>query len=130
MRTEILDYINTLSLGGFLLSQEIPFEENGDPLYLKNLKKIYVGITEYATEPLITTLSSENINSETTTIRIFFAADAKSLPTNYDTLVEDLRAAKDIDTIDGIFRREVSVETTFESDALVTQLEIRLTKIT
>jgi len=130
MRTEILDYINTLSLGGFLLSQEIPFEDNGDPLYLKNLKKIYVGITEYSTEPLITTLSSDNINSETTTIRIFFAADAKSLPTNYETLVEDLRAAKDIDTIDGIFRREVSVETTFESDVLVTQLEIRLTKIT
>ena len=130
MRTEILDYINTLSLGGFLLSQEIPFEENGDPLYLKNLKKIYVGITEYSTEPLITTLSSENINSETTTIRIFFAADAKSLPTNYDTLVEDLRAAKDIDTIDGIYRREVSVETTFEADALVTQLELRFTNIT
>lgn len=130
MRTEILDYINTLALGGFLLSQELPFEENGEPLYLKNLKKIYVGIAEYSTEALIKTFSSVDINSETTTIRIFFAADAKSLPTNYETLVSDLRAAKDIDTIAGIYRREVSVETTFEADALVTQLELRFTNIT
>jgi hypothetical protein len=130
MRTEILDYINTLSLGGFLLSQELPFEENGDPLYLKNLKKIYVGIPEYSTEALIRTFSSQDINSETTTIRIFFAADAKSLPTNYEALVSDLKAAKDIDTIANIYRREVSVETTFEADALVTQLEMRFTNIT
>lgn len=130
MRTEILDYINTLSLGGFLLSQELPFEENGDPLYLKNLKKLYVGIPEYSTEALIRTFSSQDITSETTTIRIFFAADAKSLPTNYEALVTDLKAAKDIDTIANIYRREVSVETTFESDALVTQLELRFTNIT
>jgi hypothetical protein len=130
MRAEILDYINTLSLGGFLLSQEYPWIDSGTTtLYIKNPKKIYVDAIEYSNEPFIQTLNSVNINNETSTVRIYFACDAKQIPSNYDTLVSDIKAAKDITTIDGIQRRQVDVTTAMESDLLVTTVELRFTKL-
>lgn len=129
MRTEVLDYINTLSLGGFLVSQELPWESDGNALYIKNLKKIYVGVTEYQNEPIIQTLDGTNINNEVTVIRIYFACDAKQLPSNYDTLVSDLKLAKDITTIDSVQRRQVDVTTDLQADILVTALELRFTKL-
>jgi len=129
MRTEVLDYINSLALGGFLLTQELPWEADGSPLYVKNLKKIYVDVPEYQNEPIIQTLNGININNEITIIRIYFACDAKQLPTNYETLISDLKLAKDITSIDGIQRRQCDIVTSMEGDALVSQLEIRFTKL-
>jgi len=130
MRTEILDYISTLNLGSFIVSQELPWEESGQALFLKNLKKIYVDATQYQNESLITALNGLNINNETSIVRILFACDAKQTPANYDTLVTDLKSAKDITTIDGVRTRQCDVTTDIENDSLVTTLEIRFTKIT
>jgi hypothetical protein len=130
MRTEILDYISTLNLGSFLVSQELPWEESGQALFLKNLKKIYVDATQYQNETLITALNGLNINNETSIVRILFACDAKQTPANYDTLVTDLKSAKDITTIEGVRSRQCDVSTDIENDSLVTTLEIRFTKIT
>lgn len=128
MRTEVLDYINTLSLGGFYVTEELPWDSDGNPLYLKNPKKIYVDTTEYTTDPLIQTLDALTINNETATVRIYFACDAKQLPSNYDTLVSDLRAVKNI-AVDGVQNRTVTLATDFKSDLLVTRLEVRFTKL-
>jgi hypothetical protein len=128
MRTEVIDYISSIGLGGFFLTQELPWDSDGNPLYLKNPKKIYVGVTEYSTDPLIQTLDSLTINNETTSVGIFFACDAKQLPSNYDALVSDLRAVRNI-AIDGVQTRTVEITTEFEADLLVTQLEVRFTKL-
>lgn len=129
MRQEIIDYINSLALGGFLLSTEYPFEESGTPLYIKNLKKIYVDMPEKANETLIQALNGLNINTQLTTVRMYFSCDAKTLPSNYETLVDDLVLAKDITAIEGIFRREAEVSTDIQSDILVTTIEVRFTKL-
>jgi hypothetical protein len=129
MRQEVLDYITGLALGGFLLSQEVPWSDNTIPLYIKNLKKIYVDNVEYLSEPLIATLGTLSINQQTRTIRIYFANDAKTVPSNYDTLVEDLITVKDIDLADGTNRREADVRVSYENDVMVTEIEIRFTKI-
>lgn len=129
MRQEVIDYINSLPLGGYLSTEEIPWTDNGTPLYLKNLKKIYVDNAEYVSENLISTLGSLQINQETTSIRIYLANDAKTIPSNYDTLISDLKAAKDITTIEGLHRREVDVNVTYENDIMVTELEVRFIKI-
>lgn len=129
MRQEVLDYINSLALGGYLLSNDSPWRDNGVPLYIKNLKKIYVDNTEYLSEPLIATLGTVRINQETQTTRIYFANDAKTVPSNYDTLVQDLRASKDISMTDGFNRREADVRVSYENDVMVTEIEIRFTKI-
>jgi hypothetical protein len=129
MRQEVLDYINSLALGGYLLTEESPWRDNAIPLYIKNLKKIYVDNVEYLSEPLIATLGTLSINQQTRTIRIYFANDAKTVPSNYDTLVEDLITVKDIDLADGTNRREADVRVSYENDVMVTEIEIRFTKI-
>lgn len=129
MRQQILDYISTVNLGSFILSQELPWEESGTALYLKNLKKIYVDTTEYQDEPLIQTLSGSNINNEISIVRVYFSCDAKQLPADYDDLVTDLKLGKDIVTDDGFLNRQCNVETDIANDVLSTTLEFRFTKI-
>lgn len=130
MRQDIIDYIQSLSLGSFILSQELPWTDSGTELYLKNVKRIYVDVTRYNTEPLIQTLDGMSINSDISTVGLYFSADAKQLPSNYDTVVADLRQAKDIElSTQGNFRRECDVTTEFQNDLLVTQFEYRFTKL-
>lgn len=130
MRQEIIDYCQSLALGGFAVSTELPFSDSGVALYLKNVKSIYVDVPQYETQAIIRTLDSISISDLVTTVRLYFSADAKSLPANYDDLVSDLRSAKDITTITGYNRREVDVETDYTQDALVTQFTFRFTKLT
>jgi hypothetical protein len=129
MRQEVLDYINTLSLGGFLLTSEYPWDDNGTALYIKNPKKIYVDNPQTSAEPFIQTLGSTTFNNETTSISVYFSTDAKQISPQYDTLVSDLKTGKDITTIDGLNRRECDVTTSFENDLLITELEYRFTKL-
>jgi hypothetical protein len=130
MRQDMLDYIGGLSLGGFILSQELPWTDSQTPLWLKNPKRIYVDTPEYIVDRLYSTLDGTDVSNQTTSVRIYFSADAKQLPADYDDLVSDLRLGKDINATEGITRREVEVTTEFEDDLLVTQLEIRFTKLT
>jgi hypothetical protein len=129
MRQEVLDYINSLALGGYLLTEESPWRDNAIPLYIKNLKKIYVDNVEYISEPLIATLGTLSINQQTQSTRIYFANDAKTVPSNYETLVVDLKAVKDITIDEGFNRREVDVRVSYENDVMVTEMEVRFTKL-
>ena len=129
MRQEVLDYIQSLDLGSYTVSNELPWEESGTTLYTKNLKKIYVDIDQFEVDPLIVTFSGLNINNEVTVIRIFFANDAKNIPPTYSDVVQGLKSAKDIEVAQGFNRREALVSTTIEADRLVTEVELRFTKL-
>lgn len=129
MRQQVLDYINTLSLGGFLLTEEIPWSDNDVPLYIKNLKKIYVDNTEYVSTPVIQTLSALSISNEETISKIYLANDAKTVPANYDILIADLQLAKDITTVEGVRTRECDVSVSYQDDVMITEIEIRLTRL-
>lgn len=129
MRDEILEFVQTLNLGTVTVSSELPWTDNNVPLYLKNLKKVYVDIDNITSEPFITTLNGLNISNEVTSVRIYFANDAKVLLPNYSDVVSALKEAKDITTIDGVQRRDVVVTTSIENDVLVTELEFRFTKL-
>ena len=130
MRTDVLDYLQTLNLGTFIVSTELPFSESGTPLYIKNLKKVYVGVDQYIVEPIISTLSGVNITRDTVAVTVYLANDAKSLTPNYDEVVGLIRAAKDILPTAGFNSREVDVQTSFDADKLVTQIELRFIKLT
>jgi hypothetical protein len=129
MRQQVIDFINTVSLGGFTLSREIPWDSDGSPLYIKNLKKIYVDAVQYANTPIVRALNGLSISNEVTSVTVYLACDAKQLPSNYDSLISDLKKAKDITTISGINNRECDVTTETQADMLITELEFRFTKI-
>lgn len=130
MRQEVIEYLQNENLGVYTVSTELPWNESGERLYLKNLKKIYVDTNQFLVEPLITTFSGLNISNDTTIVRIYFANDAKQIPSNYDEVVSTVKAAKDINNTDGFARREVEVNTSFEADRLVTEIELRYIKLT
>lgn len=129
MRQQLIDYIGSQNLGGFILSQELPFSSSGTALYIKNAKRIYVDRTQFSNEPLIVTFDGVQVDSEIASVRVYFASDAKQIPPNYDSAVTSLRAAKDVATITGVTRRECIISTTFEEDLLITELEFRFTTI-
>jgi len=129
MREQVLDYIANVNLGGFFVTQALPWSESGTPLYLKNLKTIYVDAVQYTTEPFLSTLNSLSLQNEVQTVRVFFASDAKTLPPNYTDLVTELRLVNNIVTVPGVHQREVDISTSMENDMMITELEYRFTKL-
>jgi hypothetical protein len=129
MRSELLAYMKGLTLTGFNVSNDLPWEESDQPLYVKNAKRVYVDRPQKTVDALIQTLDGLAINNEVTVVRAYFTTDAKQLPSNYELVVDSLRAGKNIAAIQGVSRRECDVITSFEQDLMITELEYRFTKL-
>lgn len=123
MRTEILDYFTDNRVSGYTLTQELPWDTQGNPLYLKNFKYIYVDSDQVAQEPLIDVFNGPGIVNEITTVRAYITTDAKNQPSNYDTMVSTFKNARLDTDIAGVTQRATQVSTEFVGDAQVTQFE-------
>lgn len=130
MRQEVLDYIKTLNLGGFKLSTEAPFDAGGNSLYIKNPKTIYVDFAQTTSTPFIIALNGLNISNETTTISVYFSTDAKLVPSNFETITNLIKSAKDILSIKGVNTREVDSSTVYQGDLIISQIDLRYIKLT
>lgn len=130
MRTEILDYLKDLKLKNFNISDELPFSNSGTPLYLKNIKRLYVDLEQVTNEPFIQVFDNLNIDSEIHSVRLYFSTDAKQLINDYSTVVSAVRLAKNVTLNENFFRRDVTSSTSFENDLMVTEFEFRFTKLT
>lgn len=129
MREEIISYIKTLALGNFSVSEELPRDEGGVALYLKNPRRIYVETEESETVPIIQALDGLNIYSEQTSVSVYFTADAKTLPANYNSLVSKLKLGKDIQPALGFNKRKVEVMTQTDQDLLITKVSYKFSKL-
>lgn len=129
MRTDIIDYIISAPLHSYNFSRELPFLENGDPLYVRNPKTIYVDNPSKEVTPLFTTLDNLGISVETQTISVYFSNDAKNVPNNYDDLVDYLLLAKNLKPENGFNDRSVDISVDIEDDLQVTTVELQYTKI-
>ena len=123
MRTEILDYFKANKVNGYTLTQELPWDASGDPLYLKNFKYIYVDSDQIAQEPLIDVLNGAGIVNQITTVSTFITTDAKNQPSNYATMVSTFMNARLDTDITGVTQRATQVSTEFIGDAQVTQFD-------
>ena len=130
MRTELLAYFKSLKLKNFGVSDELPFSNSDRTVYLKNPKKIYVDLDQKTQEQVIALIGNHGIFQEVHSVSVFFTTDAKNLPSDYQTVVDDLMAGKDAQSTEPYFRREVDVSTSFEGDLMLTQLDFRFTKLT
>lgn len=129
MREQVIDYIQGLNLGGFSVTTQAPYDENNQALYIKNPKKIYVDYPQSDTEPFIQTLNGTSISNEVSSVNVYLSTDAKLIPSNYESVITQIKTAKDLTTIEGINRREVQVSSEFESDLIVTTVELRYIKL-
>jgi len=132
MRTAIYDYIDSLSsttMGTYSLTTELPWDQNGNPLYINNLKRIYVDVDQIVQESGVNTLGFPGTVDEITTIRVYFVNDAKQLPSNYESLVTAIKDARLTTDISGVINRLCQVSTNYEADKLITTFEFSFRKL-
>ena len=131
MRDIILTYLKANVVTGFGVSDNLPFQQNGEPLYLQNLKSLYVTQPTVEQEPLFETLDAIDIVSETTVASCYVVTDAKTLPSNYDSLVTAVKGIRTASTVKagGYTAKEVDVSTTLTDDTMITQFDMEFTNI-
>jgi hypothetical protein len=125
MRTELLSAIRTTlsSLNQFAVSEELPWQQNGTPLYLKNMKRVYVDREETDETVLIATFSGD-IYANDVTVLVYLAVDAKNPPSQLDTAIQRILAAKNAT---GVVNSGVESDYTQEQqeDVLIYTFEFR-----
>jgi hypothetical protein len=129
MRQAIFDYIYSLGLGGYTLSDSLPWEDNGVPLYHHNKKYIYVDSPNTTQVPQLDTFSNTGTVEEEITVSVFFVNDAKMLPPDYDTTVELIKGARTATGTEGYIQKLVQVKTSYMSDSLVTSFEFSFRRL-
>jgi hypothetical protein len=129
MRTEVIDYLDANRVSGYTVTQELPWDSSGTPLYLKNFKRIYVDRDQVVQEPIIDVLNGTGVITEITTVRVYVTTDAKTAPSNLDTLVSTIKNARMTSDITGVTQRATQVSSEFQGDALVTEFEISFRKL-
>ena len=121
MRDELITYLKTQSLGTVSVSTEVPYGKDGEPLYLKNFKRIYIDRESTTQEPLFNTLNGGSIVAQTTSVTAYLTVDAKTSLVNYDTIVGLMTDARNLVAIDGNLDRTVAVAKSYDGDAMLTQ---------
>jgi hypothetical protein len=129
MRDNILTYLKANPIQGFGVTEELPWDATDNPLYLKNMKQIYVNQPQTAQDPIFDTLDGGGAVDETTTVTVYVATDAKNLPPQYDKMVSTLRQARLLDLTQGWRQRLTQVATSYDYDALVTEFTFNFTKL-
>ena len=129
MRTVVYNYIKALSLKSVSLSNELPYSTSGTELYLKNKKTIYVDVAQSQQDPAIDALNGSGAVDETTTVSVYFVNDAKKLPTDYDTIVTQMKGARTATGTEGFIQKTCNVSSSYQEDAVVTELVFSFRKI-
>lgn len=127
MRAELLSYLTTATSTATVKTvSELPWNNAGQPLYLKNMKKFYLAQEEFEQSVLIPTLPGQNdIMQNTVKVTGYFAVDAKNQPAGLSTAITTILGAKDRTGL-GNFGTESDYTTEIQDDVLIYTVEYRL----
>ena len=131
MRTELLSAITTAisTLTQFAVSQELPWEQNGTPLYRKNMKKIYVDRDRMEETTLIPTLNGDEVFQNDLITEVYLAVDAKNPPSQLDSVISKILATKASTGIVN-FGNESDYTVDKQEDVMIYTFEFRLNQAT
>jgi hypothetical protein len=129
MRTELLTYLTAQLTDSIKTSQELPFQEGNNPLYMKNARRVYLDEPYTEQDTLFPTLGSLQINSRVTIVRWFLTVDAKNRNTDLDSALTILGSAKDITTITGVYTRLFDYTVSIDNDRIVYEGEYRFANL-
>lgn len=125
MRTELLAYLTANLTGTIKPSQELPFEDSGAALYMKNMRRVYLDEPLVDQSELVPTLDDTDINQNITTVRGYLTVDAKNRNADLTTALNTLANAKSVATITNAFRKEFDYTTTIDADRITYEFEYR-----
>ena len=131
MRTELLSAITTAisTLTQFAVATELPWEQNGTPLYRKNMKKIYVDRDRMEETTLIPTLNGGEVFQNDLISEVYLAVDAKNPPSQLDSVITKILSAKATTGVVN-FGSESDYTVDKQEDVLIYTFEFRLNQAT
>jgi len=126
MRTQLLSAITQAisTLTQFAVVTELPFESSGNPLYRKNMKKIYVDQEYRVEKTLYPVLDGNNVMQDQLIANVYLACDAKITPTQLDSVVTRILSAKDSTNVIN-FQSESDYTVDKQEDVLIYNFEFR-----
>jgi len=130
MRTELLSSITSAvsTLTQFAVATELPWEQNGKPLFHKNMKRIYVD-QEYKKEStMMPTLDFNNVIEDNLITNVYLTCDAKNPPTQLNAVISKILAAKDATNVVN-FQVESDYTVDKQEDVLTFTFEFRFDTI-
>lgn len=126
-RSDLITQITT-NLSGhsdISISQELPFDSGGNPLYEKNPNVVYVDEQQIEVEQLYRTLDQGNVNLTTTTVNAYLSTDAKNQFSDINTVVSNLLIARNVVT--NVTDSNSNYETELEDDTITYTFEYTFT---
>ena len=103
------------------VSSELPWTSAGEPLYMKNMKKVYLDEDNINKTELFSTLDNNDVVQTETSVTGFLAVDAKTQPTDIDTIVSNVLNSRLAITNQAVSECDMSTST--EADVLVYQFQ-------
>ena len=111
----------TLAGSSVSVSSELPWSSAGEPLYMKNMKKVYLDEDNITKDQLFKTLDNADIAQVETSVTGFLAVDAKTQPTDIDTIISNVLQSRL--AITGQSTSECEMTTDTQADTLVYQFD-------
>jgi hypothetical protein len=126
MRAELLAFLTTATSTATVKTvSELPWNTAGEPLYLKNMKKMYLDQTQRVETTLIPTLDGADVFQRDLIVTGYFAVDAKNEPTGLSQAITTILSAKDRTGITN-FGSESDYTTEIQDDVIIYTVEYRL----
>ena len=129
IRDDLITQITTNLSGhsNISISQELPFDSGGIPLYDKNMNVVYVDEQDKVVEQLYRTLDQGNVNQTTTTVNAYLSTDAKNQFADINTVVSNLLIARNV--ITNVTESDSDYETEITDDRITYTFEYTFTTI-
>lgn len=130
MRSELLSYLLTATSSTVIKTvSELPWNTAGEPLYLKNMKKFYLDEDQVEETVLIPVLNGNDVMNRVTTVRGYFAVDAKNQPSGLSQAITTILGAK---AQTGLVNNgtESDYTTEIQDDVIIYTVEFRLNTTT
>jgi len=105
----------------FSLSTELPFVAGGTPLFSKNMKTVYVDEAQTEAVEYIRTLDKRDVDYNDTVIRAYVAVDAKNKPSQTNSMLIAIEAAKSV--IAPVIAADTVLTTEIQDDVIVYSIE-------
>ena len=130
MRAELLSILTTgLNATGIGISTELPWTSGNEPLYIKNMKRVYLGLEQRVDEDLMPILNGNNVKRRQTIVRGYLAIDAKNQPAGLDNALSAIKSARDAQVFDQSYERFVEYTTDIAGDVTIYTIEYKFSNI-
>lgn len=128
MRDTLLTQITSnLSGSSVKVSSELPWNNGGEVLHVKNMKHFYLDAEEQNREEFIKCLDKNDVEQITTTLTGYLTVDAKNQPSDISSVVANVASANSV--ITASIDSSVDITTEIEDDYITYTFEFNFITI-